>query len=77
MLMSAFFDEIINNLSKWNVILGLALAVIGLILTFTAYPIAKLFSKNKEIKKESGEVFIVKIVGMALCIAGLCFTIFL
>lgn len=76
MLISAFLDELIVNLSKWNVILGLALAVLGLILTFAAFPIAKLFSKDKEIKKESGNVFIFKIIGMVLCIAGLCFTIF-
>lgn len=77
MLISAFLEELAENLGKWNIILGLALAVSGVILTFSAFGIVKIFSKGKEINKDSGSVVVVKVVGMILCIAGLVFTIIL
>lgn len=76
--MSNWFQNLGYRLTQWNVILGLVLAVVGIVLNFIARPISMKFSQKDEEGKDiiNGKLMLgLKLAGLALVSAGLIFTL--
>ncbi len=72
---NSFLDNLISRFSQWNVIVGLVLAITGLMLSIFS---RKLVGKIKHIDKvENGDklFIIMKFSSLGLVLAGLIFTL--
>ena len=70
MLLAVTFGEFI---SRWNVILGILFASLGLAIIFLARNFTKYMEKTDAISKASKFYIVAKIVGVAVLLIGMIF----
>lgn len=73
MLLAVTFGEFI---SRWNVIVGIILASLGLAIIFLARNFTKTMEKTDAISKSSKYYIVAKIVGIVVLLIGMVFIAF-
>ena len=70
MLLAVGFGEFV---SRWNVVLGIILASVGLAMIFLARNFTKFMDKTDAISKSSKYYVVAKIAGVAVLLLGMIF----
>ncbi|HEY8419046.1 MAG TPA: hypothetical protein VIL03_01220 [Clostridia bacterium] len=71
----AFLDGLVKRFTQWNVIVGLVLAVGGLLTAVFARKLVKAIKKTDEVENFDKLFVAFKFSGFLLVLAGLIFTI--
>ena len=75
LICATYSESLLERLGHWNVLTGLILAVVGFILSVSAFAIVRAIKKSVPDKYGKG-VIILKITGLVMVIAGFVLAMF-
>lgn len=71
------FDAFLENIAKWNVIVGLIIAIVGFVLMIAAKPITEKIFKNRDEQQRGNIMITFKVIAAVFVVLGCVLVIFI